>query len=148
MKRRASIFVPVLLSVLSLFFWVAPSLAAAQSPAPNGANVYLIAPTDGQMVTSPLKVQFGLSGMGIAPAGVERDNTGHHHLLVDMAELPALNEPLQASEQLKHFGAGQTETELSLPPGEHTLQLVLGNASHVPHNPPVLSEQITINVRS
>lgn len=92
-------------------------------------------------------VKFGLVGMGIAPAGVDKDNTGHHHLLIDLAELPPLTEPLPATEQIKHFGGGQTETQISLAPGEHSLQLVLGNYTHVPHDNPVVSEPVTITVK-
>ena len=85
--------------------------------------------------------------MGVAPAGNPIPNTGHHHLLIDLAELPDLAKPLAANDNIVHFGAGQTETELSLAPGEHTLQLLLADFSHVPHNPPVISEKITITVK-
>lgn len=117
------------------------------SPAPSEARVYFITPTDGQTVTSPVTVRFGLGGMGVAPAGIERENTGHHHLLID-TDISSLNlaNPLPATEQVKHFGGGQTETVLELAPGKHTLQLLLGNHLHVPHTPPVLSEKITITV--
>jgi hypothetical protein len=91
-------------------------------------------------------VVFGLKGMGIAPAGVKFENTGHHHLLID-TDVPAdLNAPLPTSDQVKHFGKGQTETKIELPPGKHTLLLVLGDQNHTPHNPPVVSKKITINV--
>lgn len=116
------------------------------STAPETATAYIISPADGATVSSPITVKFGLSGMGIAPAGVNKDNTGHHHLLVDLAELPDLSQPLIASEHIKHFGGGQTETTLELSSGEHTLQLLLGNYTHVPHEPAVLSEPITITV--
>ncbi len=125
---------------------VPSAYAADLSPAPESAKAYIIAPNNGDTVKSPFVVQFGLSGMGIAPAGVDRPNTGHHHLLVDVDELPSLTEPLQGSKQVLHYGAGQTETELSLTPGDHTLQLVLGNYSHIPHDKPVLSEKITVTV--
>lgn len=118
------------------------------SEAPAGATAYIIAPIEGATVTSPFVVQFGLTGMGIAPAGIDRDNTGHHHLLIDTAQLPDLVHPLPATQQIRHFGAGQTETELTLPPGEHTLRLLLANYAHVPHDPPVLSDPITITVQS
>ncbi len=124
----------------------APAYAADQSPAPAGAQAYIISPADGAVVSSPVRVRFGLKGMGIAPAGVDRPDTGHHHLLVDLQELPALSEPMPATKQLRHFGGGQTEVELELSPGEHTLQLVLGNYSHVPHEPPVISDQVTVTV--
>jgi hypothetical protein len=125
-----------------------PALAG-ETPAPAGAELYFISPQDGATVSSPVTVRFGLKGMGVAPAGVEdKANTGHHHLLID-APAPsgaALNEPLPADDHHKHFGGGQTETSIELAPGSHTLQLVLGDWSHIPHNPPVMSEQITITV--
>ncbi|MEM7795330.1 MAG: DUF4399 domain-containing protein [Cyanobacteria bacterium P01_C01_bin.118] len=124
-----------------------PAVAAELSPAPASATAYIISPSSGETVTSPFVVQFGLSGMGIAPAGIDRPNTGHHHLLIDVDELPSLTEPLQGSEQVLHYGAGQTETELSLTPGDHTLQLVLGNYSHIPHDNPVISEKVTVTVQ-
>ncbi len=89
---------------------------------------------------------FGLKGMGVAPAGIKFDSTGHHHLLID-SELPAdLSQPLAANEKSVHFGKGQTETSVTLPPGKHTLQLVFGDSLHIPHDPPVFSKKITINV--
>lgn len=126
---------------------VSPVYAADLSPAPEAATAYIISPQDGDTVSSPFTIQFGLSGMGIAPAGVDRPNTGHHHLLIDVSELPSLTEPLQGSEQVLHYGAGQTETQLSLTPGAHTLQLVLGNYSHIPHDNPVISEKVTVTVQ-
>lgn len=116
------------------------------SKAPEGAKVYFIEPADGATVPSIFTVKFGLSGMGVAPAGVEKENTGHHHILINMAELPDMSQPLPANDHVKHFGGGQTETTLTLEPGEHTLQLLLGNHLHVPHDKPVLSEKITITV--
>lgn len=109
-------------------------------------ELYFISPTDGDTVSGEFKLQFGLRGMGVAPAGVEVDNTGHHHLLIDMDTLPPMDAPLPKTDQVRHFGGGQTETTLSLAPGKHTLQLLLGNFSHVPHDPPVMSERITITV--
>jgi hypothetical protein len=91
-------------------------------------------------------VQFGLKGMGIAPAGVKIDNTGHHHLLIDTDAPADLNAPLPASDKVVHFGKGQTETTVKLAPGKHTLQLLLGDSGHVPHNPPVISKKITVTV--
>ncbi|MCQ4348670.1 DUF4399 domain-containing protein [Pseudomonas stutzeri] len=126
----------------------APLLAETpRSTAPEGAAVYFIEPLDGATVGSPLTVRFGLRGMGVAPAGVGMADTGHHHLLVDVDELPAMDQPLPATDSIRHFGKGQTETELSLPPGRHSLQLLLGDQNHVPHQPPVLSEKITITVQ-
>lgn len=128
---------------------ISPALAVAiqRSHAPETARVYVIAPADGDIVDPSFTVKFGLSGMGIAPAGIDKDNTGHHHLLIDLAELPDLSQPLPATEQIRHFGGGQTEAELSLPPGEHSLRLVLANYSHVPHDNPVVSDPVTITVR-
>jgi len=117
------------------------------TPAPEGAEVYIVLPTDGATVTNPVTVIFGLRGMGVAPAGIEAPNTGHHHLLinVDPAQID-LTEPLPADDQHRHFGAGQTQVTLDLPAGTHTLMLVLGDHFHVPHDPPVMSAPITITV--
>ena len=120
-------------------------MASLRSSAPAGAMVYIIEPQDGATVTSPLRVLFGLRGMGVAPAGHDAENSGHHHLLIDEPEF-VLEQPLPATEQIVHFGAGQTETEVELEPGEHKLQLLLGNHLHIPHSPPVMSEVITITV--
>ena len=111
-----------------------------------GQQVYFISPQDGDKVSGTIKVQFGLDGMGVAPAGVDVVNTGHHHLLIDVDELPPMDAPLPSTENIRHFGGGQTETTLNLPVGKHTLQLLLGNHSHIPHDPPILSEKITIIV--
>ncbi|NNC54716.1 MAG: DUF4399 domain-containing protein [Pseudomonadales bacterium] len=116
------------------------------SASPPGAGVYLLSPVDGERVPATFKVKFGLAGMGVAPAGVQRDNTGHHHLLIDLEQLPPLDKPLPSSDNVRHFGAGQTEALITLPPGEHSLQLLLGNHLHVPHQPPVLSKKIRIVV--
>ncbi len=129
----------------TLFATLALSLLAltAQAEAPAA---YIISPSDGEHVTSPVTVKFGLKGMGVAPAGVERDNTGHHHLLVDLETLPDLDKPIPADDQHVHFGGGQTQTTVELEPGEHTLQLLLGDHLHRPHGEPVMSEKITITV--
>lgn len=128
---------------------VAPVTTFAEnmmSDAPTNAEVYFVQPIDGATVEGTFKVVFGLRNMGVAPAGVEKADTGHHHLLID-TEVPSdLSKPLPATDQLKHFGGGQTEAEITLQPGEHTLQLLLGNYAHVPHSQPVVSEQITITV--
>ena len=120
---------------------------SAQTPSPAGAKVYIINLKDGVTVKSPFLVQFGLFGMGVAPAGVEKPNTGHHHLLID-ATLTAeeLKGAIPADDTHKHFGAGQTEAMVTLPKGKHTLQLVLGDWSHIPHAPPVMSSPITVMV--
>ena len=114
---------------------------AAETPV-----AYIISPLDGAMVQNPVRVQFGLKGMGIAPAGVDVPNTGHHHLLIDQETLPDLTLPLPATNTIRHFGGGQTEAELTLPAGTHTLRLLLGNAAHIPQDPPVLSAPVTITV--
>ena len=137
-------------AVLAVSFFVNPvtsSVALANelvTPSPEGAQTYIVWPEDGATVDTTFKVVFGLSGMGIAPAGVERENTGHHHLLINQEELPAEGVPM--GNPPLHFGSGQTETEVTLGPGTHTLQIILGNHFHVPHNPPVVSEKITITV--
>lgn len=115
--------------------------------APENAEVYFISPKDGETVPTTFKVVFGLSNMGVAPAGVDQKGTGHHHLLIDLDELPKLDAPLPASDTVIHFGGGQTETEITLKPGKHTLQLLMGNFAHVPHKNPVMSKKITITVK-
>jgi len=116
-----------------------------RKPAPPGAVVYVIAPMNLQTLPSPVRVVFGLQGAGVAPAGVDLPNTGHHHLLVDTT-LTEFDQPIPADAQHIHFGLGQTETTLELPPGRHTLQLVLGDQLHVPHDPPLISDVVTIVV--
>lgn len=117
-----------------------------RTPAPPGSAVFIIAPADGATVESPFEVKFGITGMEVAPAGTFASNTGHHHLLVD-TELGDPTKPIPADDKHIHFGKGQTETTLSLEPGKHTLQLVLADGNHIPHDPPVVSEQITITVK-
>lgn len=117
------------------------------SESPPGAKAYIISPKDGQTVGKTFTVRFGLMNMGIAPAGVKLPNTGHHHLLIDLENLPDMEKPLVFSENVRHFGGGQTETEITLAPGKHTLRLLLGNYLHIPHKPPVLSEKITVTVK-
>jgi hypothetical protein len=135
-------------ALFALFAVASAAPAAAQTPSPEGARVYFINLKDGAEVDSPFLVQFGLSGMGVAPAGVEKPNTGHHHLLIDATLTPEqLKEPIPADNNHKHFGGGQTEAMVTLPKGQHTLQLVLGDWTHIPHAPPVMSEPITITVR-
>lgn len=141
------------LAITAVLAAIAGPVLAQGTPAPDGAKVYFANLEDGATVTSPVTVVFGLSGMGVAPAGVEKENTGHHHLLINR---PPLGEGefgaeefelgLPADDNHKHFGGGQTETTLELPPGQHSLQLVLGDAGHVPHATPVVSEVITITV--
>lgn len=117
-----------------------------RSPSPAGAELYFISPQDGATLPSPVTVRFGLRGMGIAPAGIAMENTGHHHLLIDTA-LPPLDRPVPADAQHVHFGKGQTEAVVTLAPGVHRLQLLLGDHLHLPHDPPVMSAPITITVR-
>jgi hypothetical protein len=135
---------------LVLGFAMLAALAAAQertAPAAN-AEVYFISPSDGAVVQGPVTVRFGLKGMGIAPAGVKFDNTGHHHLLVDtdLSELK-LDAPLPATDKVLHFGKGQTETSLTLAPGKHTLEIVLADYLHNSFDPPLHSKKITITVK-
>ena len=127
---------------------------AGDTPAPEGAEVYFVNLSDGDTVQSPVTVIFGLKGMGVAPAGTDAEATGHHHVLIDRPPLgegpngeEELNSSLPANEHHRHFGGGQTQTTLDLEPGPHTLQLVLADQNHVPHDPPVTSDVITIAVR-
>jgi len=136
------------LVLLAAFATAGMTLASAQTPSPAGAKVYFINLRDGAEVTSPFLVQFGLTGMGIAPAGVEKPNTGHHHLLIDTRmTADQIKEAIPVDDNHKHFGGGQTEAMVTLPKGQHTLQLVLADWTHIPHVPPVMSEPITITVR-
>jgi hypothetical protein len=141
---------PKQLRLIPLTLAAAAGLLAAQettrTPAPAGAAAYFQSPADGATVSSPVTVRFGLRGIGVAPAGVDTANTGHHHLLIDVTQMPSFDAPLPANDNVRHFGGGQTEVELELAPGQHTLQLVLGDALHRPHEPPVTSDRITITV--
>ena len=125
----------------------AVALAADRVTPPAGAEVYFIAPQNGAKVHSPVTIKFGLKGMGIAPAGVKFDNTGHHHLLVDtdVSELK-LDAPMPATDKIVHFGKGQTETTLTLTPGKHTLQLIFADYLHQSFDPPLNSKKITVTV--
>lgn len=120
--------------------------AEGRTPSPDGASVGFSNLADGDVVPPEFHVKFTISGMGIAPAGVQIENTGHHHLMIDVDPLPDLDQPLPMTDQIRHFGQGQTETDLRLPEGEHTLQLLLADHAHVPHDPPVMSDVITITV--
>ena len=138
---------------LTLALTASAALAGGDTPAPDGAKVYFANLADGDTVSSPVTVVFGLSGMGVAPSGVVKENTGHHHLLIDRPPLgqgeggaDELAYGLPADDHHRHFGGGQTEVTLDLAPGTHTLQLVLGDHAHVPHASPVVSEVITITV--
>ena len=144
----------IMKNIISFFAFLCCSFvilsASAQeiplTEAPENAVLYFIEPANLETVSSPVVIKFGLINMGVAPAGVNLANTGHHHLLIDLEELPAFDAPLPANANVRHFGLGQTETTLSLPSGEHTLQLVLGDWLHIPHNNPLVSEKITIIV--
>ena len=139
-------------SIVAALILTAP-LALAQTPAapprtPSapGAEVYIISPKNGEKVKNPVTIRFGLKGMGIAPAGIKFENTGHHHLLLDTDAPADMSAPLPATDKIIHFGKGQTETTMRLAPGKHTLQLLLADMNHVPHQPPVISPKITITV--
>ena len=141
-RWAAWLFVP------ALMLSVAASAEEYRKIAPEGVKLYIIAPANGAIVKSPFPVRFGLSGMGVAPAGVAKERTGHHHVLIDTdARDVDMSQPLPASEKIRHFGGGQTEAMLELPPGKHTLQLVMGDENHVPFDPPLMSEKITITVK-
>lgn len=118
-----------------------------RTPSPADASVTIVSPHDGELVTSPFKVVFAIHGMTLAPAGDAAPDSGHHHLLIDTPVPTDLNKPLPADSQHLHFGKAQAETEVTLAPGQHTLQLILGDANHIPHEPPIISKQITITVR-
>jgi hypothetical protein len=122
----------------------AASMPARTESAPEAA-VFFVSPADGETVSNPVSVVFGIEGMTVAPAGQDVPHSGHHHLLID-TELPDLGLPIPKDENHIHFGDGSTATEITLEPGEHTLQLLLGDHLHIPHDPPLVSEVITINV--
>lgn len=138
-------WIAALLVLLSTFAAHAQE-AIERTPSPEGARIYFIGIADGDEVSSPVVVRFGLSGMGVAPAGMEQEKTGHHHLLID-SELTEYSLPIPADDTHRHFGGGQTEVSIDLSPGDHTLQLVLADHRHVPHEPPVVSERIKITVK-
>ena len=135
----------ILSFLLSVFFFM-PLSAVEKSSSPDKAMLYIISPQDGDTVSSPVKGIFGLNGMGVAPAGIKMKNTGHHHLLIDLAQLPDINLPIPSDDYHRHFGKGQTEAFIELDKGEHTLQLILGDHLHVPHEPPIISKKIRIKV--
>ena len=118
---------------------------AGRHPSPANAKAYIESPTNGVYVTTTFTVRFGLTGMGVAPAGFDKPNSGHHHLIIDAA-LPPFDQPIPNNENYLHFGAGQTEASVTLPRGKHTLQMLLGDAGHLPHDPPVYSQPVTVYV--
>jgi hypothetical protein len=127
--------------------YATPAFAQDHTAAPAGAEVYLIAPRDGEKIHGPVTVRFGLKGMGVAPAGIKFDNTGHHHLLIDtdLGEIK-LDAPLPSTDKIVHFGKGQTETTVTLAPGKHTLELLFADYQHLSFEPPLHSRKITITV--
>ena len=140
--------IPLALSLIAPFAASSLALAQERTPSAPAAEVYIISPMDGAVVHNPVLVLFGLKGMGIAPAGIKYDNSGHHHLLIDTDPPADQSAPLPATEKIVHFGKGQTETTLTLSPGKHTLQLLLADLNHIPHSPPLLSKKIAITVKS
>ena len=155
--QRMPVFVVHLISSIALSLAITPSVMSEQltempnSSSPANAQVYFLSPTNGQVFNAvdseSIAVQFGLNGMKVSPAGPAVPDSGHHHLLINMNELPDLTKPLPASDQVLHFGKGQTSARIQLPPGSHRLQLVLGNHVHIPHNPPVMSNVIEIEIK-
>ncbi|KVG67726.1 ATPase [Burkholderia ubonensis] len=142
MRRRATLLVMAATVLAPRIL-----LAAGRTPSPPGAEAYIIWPSDGATITGgKFWVRMGLRNMGICPKGIERPNVGHHHLLID-ADLPPLDQPIPSDRNHLHYGAGQTEARIELPPGKHTLQLLMGDHDHVPHDPPVYSKKITITVK-
>jgi len=141
MKKYIFSFLLLTLSVLPIV-----SLAdTGGTPSPEGAAVYIISPANGETVSENVTVKFGLKGMGVSPAGFNGPNSGHHHLLINGEKLPEPGKSM--GEEVKHFGGGQTEAVIKLPKGKNTLQLVLGDYLHMPHEPPVISEKITVYVK-
>jgi hypothetical protein len=141
MQRRIS------LAAIGVLFLASAQVFAGPTPSPPGAEVYIIWPADGTVITGgKLWVRMGLRNMGVCPKGVNVPNTGHHHLLID-TDLPPMDQEIPSDRNHLHFGAGETDARIELPPGKHTLQLLLGDFNHVPHNPPVYSKKITIIVK-
>ena len=140
---RSTAFISAI--VISFFSNIA---FADSTPAAADAFLYIGWPNNGQVISAgkPIRIWFGLRNMGVAPKDVKFPNTGHHHLLID-TELPPLDQEIPSDRNHLHFGAGETETMLELPPGKHTLQLLMGDDKHVPHKPPIYSKKITITVR-
>ena len=146
MRIAVLLGLPIVGAIAALSFALG-NAHAGDTPAAKNAYVYIGWPNDGEVIRARrFRVWFGLRNMGIAPAGIEKANTGHHHLIVD-APLPSFDEEIPADKNHLHFGAGQSEAIIELPPGKHTLQLLMGDNSHVPHNPPVYSRRITIYVK-
>jgi hypothetical protein len=145
MRETAPVVTMWKIFLLGLAVLASVPASAQETPAPAGAKVYFINLRQGSHVSSPFLVQFGLSGMGVAPAGADFENTGHHHLLIDTAA-PAKGEPIPMDDTHRHFGKGQTEAMITLPPGQHMLQMVMGDKSHFPMVPSVASEKVLVIV--
>ena len=141
---------PYIVYLLAAVMFSALSVQATESSIVSSVSadalVWIESPQDGQRLSSPVTLSFGSSGVEISPAGIERNNSGHHHLLINLQTLPAMDMPLSANAQVIHFGKGQTQATIELEPGVHSLQLLLGNHLHVPHARPVMSDKITITV--
>ncbi len=145
-RIAASKFAALLIaSAFTLVAGVSSAQDLPITPAPEGAKVFIVSPQDGATVEKEFTVVFGLEGMGVAPAGIDFKDTGHHHLLVNQTDLPPAGKPM--GNPPIHFGAGQTQTTLTLEPGTHTLQLIMGDKLHIPHEPPVVSSVITVTVK-
>jgi hypothetical protein len=144
MKR---ILLALALSTLTATAFAADAPGLPVTKAPAGAEVYIVSPKDGATVGQSVTVVFGLKGMGVAPAGVKKEGTGHHHLLVDVKELPTAGQPIAKDDTHLHFGNGQTETTIKLTPGTHTLQLELADENHIPFDPAIVSKKITVHVK-
>ena len=146
--RTIPLIAGLLLSTCAIASLAQDTDNSMRTPAPEGAEAYIQSPADGDEVASPVTVRFGLRGIGVAPAGVQFPATGHHHILIDVGEdeMPPFNLPLPTTDQIVHFGLGQTEAQLTLEPGEHMLQMLVGDYLHTPHLPPIVSEIITITV--
>jgi len=125
----------------------ASMMAMAATPAPKGAEVFIVSPEDGATVPETFTVKFGVKDVSLAPAGDVTKNTGHHHLLIDVKDLPAAGAPIPLDANHMHFGKAQTQAEIKLAPGKHTLQLELGDSGHMPFDPPIVSKKITVNVK-
>lgn len=133
--------------ILTISFLTSPVTADDQHYSDSNVKLFFITPQDGEILTSPFIAKFGITGMSIAPAGIDKPMSGHHHLLIDLDKLPDMNNPIPADKNHLHFGQGQTQASINLPSGKHTLQLLLGNYLHIPHRPPLLSERIEITVK-
>ncbi len=140
MKRNA-------LAIALAAAFAAPAAASDRTPAPEGATVFFENVKDGDTLSNPVNIRFGVTNLEVVPAGTEAHGSGHHHLLINVeVDDELLASALPADEQHRHFGGGQTEVTLELPPGTHTLQLLVGDHNHVPHDPPVISDKITVTV--